>query len=710
VRLEDAGAQYPVTVDPWIQQAELTASDGAANELFGSVVAISGSTAVVGAPYHGSNFAQGAAYVFVQSGGTWSQQAELTSSDGAADDNFGSSVAVDGSTVVVGAIQHQVGSNSRQGAAYVFVQSGTKWSQQAELTSSDGAADDYFGTSVAVDGSTVVVGAYVHTVGSNRDQGAVYVFAQSGTTWSQQAELTSSDGAADDEFGSSVAADGSTVVVGAPYHTVGSSQDQGAAYVFAQSGTTWSQQAELTASDGAGGDYFSWSGVALDGSTAVVGAPFHTVGSNGWQGAAYVFAESGGTWSQQAELTASDGAANDLFGFSVAADGGTALVGAVRYAWGPGSRPGAAYVFLQSGTTWSQQAEMTASDGAVADLFGASVSISGSTALVGAPWHTVGENQDQGAAYVFGSSGPLYTLSASPSSLSLVQGTQGISTITITPFNGFSGGVSFSAWGLPSGVTAAFSPNPATSTSTLTLTASETAATGSATVLVVGTSGNLTQTTPLTLTVTGVTTVSLLPASLSFGNVAVDTTSTAKTVTVKNVGTATLDIKSIAIALGTNFAISNKTCGATLAVNKTCKVSVTFTPTALGTLKDTLSFTDNASGNPQTVSLSGTGVAQATLTPSRHTFPKTKVGDTSAAYQFTLKNNLPTTLTGISYSTASPFAVSTTTCGTTLDSKKSCTISVTFTPTETGTATGTLTVNDSANNSPRMVSLSGTGD
>jgi hypothetical protein len=130
----------------------------------------------------------------------------------------------------------------------------------------------------------------------------------------------------------------------------------------------------------------------------------------------------------------------------------------------------------------------------------------------------------------------------------------------------------------------------------------------------------------------------------------------------------------------------------------------------VGAMTGTLSFTDNASGSPQNVSLSGTGEAQATLTPSSHTFPKTKVGSTSAAYKLTLKNNLATTLTGVSYSTKAPFAASASTCTVTLESKKSCTISVTFSPTKTGTATGTLTVVDSANDSPQTSSLTGTGD
>jgi hypothetical protein len=506
LRVEDGEARYPVVVDPWIQQGELTATDGATPDYFGSSIAVSGNTVVVGAPQHtvGSNSTQGVAYVFVLSGGTWSEQAELTAPDGAAFDGFGSSVAIDGSTVVVGARGRTAGSNNSQGAVYVFADSGGTWSQQAELTASDGGAYNYFGNSVALSGSTIVVGAPGHGTGSNTAQGALYVFTQSGTNWSQQAELTPSDGEGYDQLGYSVAVSGSTVLVGAPCHPAAGGCGPGAAYVFVGSGGTWSQQAELSASDGVPQDQFGWS-VALDASTAVVGATLHTIGSDqNYQGAAYVFVESGGTWSQQAELSASDGVLQDKFGYSVALLGGTAVVSALWHpyaAWCSCQGPGAAYVFTQSGTSWSQQAELAASDGADGDDFGGSVALDSSTIVGGAPHHTVGANQFQGAAYVFGSSGPAYTLSASPNSLNVAQGNQGTSTITITPENGFSGSVSLSASGLPSGVTAAFNPNPATSSSTLTLTASATAPPDTATVRVIGTSGNLTQTTTLTLTV-----------------------------------------------------------------------------------------------------------------------------------------------------------------------------------------------------------------
>lgn len=291
--------------------------------------------------------------------------------------------------------------------------------------------------------------------------------------------------------------------------------------------------------------------------------------------------------------------------------GSTAVVGGPQHQVGSNENQGAAYVFAQSGTNWLQQQELTASDGRAKDEFGHSVAVDGSTIVGGAPDHKVGTNTFAGSVYVFGP--PVFT-------------------------------------------------------------------------------------------------VTLTPASLSFGDQAVNTTSTAKSVTLKNTGDATLDISNIAIALGTNFAISNNTCGGTLAVNKTCKVSVTFTPTALGALADSLTFTDNATGSPQSVPLSGTGEAQATLTPASFTFNTTKVGRTSGAHAFKLKNNLPTTLTGISYSITGPFAVSSSTCSTTLASKEFCEIDVTFSPTQTGPASGTLTVNDSANNSPQSANLSGTGD
>ena len=391
-----------------LQQAELSAGDGAPSDAFGYSVAISGDTALVGAPLHeiGSNIYQGAAYVFTRSGSSWTQQAELVASDGAANDQFGVSVAISGDTALVGAPFY----HTYQGAAYLFTRSGSSWTQQAELVASDRAAYDEFGESVALDADVAVIGAPGHQVAGDDHQGAAYVFTGSGTSWSQQAELTASDGAAWDSFGWSVALSGGTVLVGAPVHPVGSNTYQGAAYVFTGSGTSWSQQAELTAGDGAASDEFGHS-VAIFDDTALVGAPGHQGGT------AYVFTGSGSTWGQQAELAASDNGGNDSFGYAVAISGDSALVGALAHTVGSNVGQGVAYLFAGSG--WTKQAELESSDGAAWDYFGWSVALDGGTALIGAKNHQVGSNADQGSAYVellspVNTAGPLISGNTAP--------------------------------------------------------------------------------------------------------------------------------------------------------------------------------------------------------------------------------------------------------------------------------------------------------
>jgi MYXO-CTERM domain-containing protein len=373
---EAAGAAYPVTVDPLIatQQAKLVASDGATNDRFGHSVSVSGDTAVVGAD--GKSSSTGAAYVFARSGSTWTPQAKLVASDGSLNDTFGSSISVSGDTTVVGAS----GKSSSTGAAYVFVRSGSAWSQQAKLLASDGAAVDYFAYSVSVSGDTAVAGAPY----AGSYYGAAYVFVRSGTAWTQQAKLLADDGAAVDYFGFSVSVWGDTAIVGAYQKSSGT----GAVYVFVRSAGAWTQQAKLLASDGAVVDSFGWS-VSLSVDTAVVGA--YNKGSG--TGAAYVFVRSGSTWAEQAGLVASDGATNDCFGFSVSVSGDTAVVGANARSSGAG----AAYLFARNGGSWSQQGTLPASDGASADYFGTAVAVAGDTAVVGA----YQKNSATGAAYVF---------------------------------------------------------------------------------------------------------------------------------------------------------------------------------------------------------------------------------------------------------------------------------------------------------------------
>ncbi|MDJ0610037.1 MAG: FG-GAP repeat protein [Kiloniellales bacterium] len=396
IHVADSGAVYPLTIDPLLsRQTKLTAGDAAMGDQFGYSVAISGDTVVVGAVGDDdAGFSSGSAYVFQRSGAAWSEQAKLTASDGAVGDSFGQSVAISGDTVVAGAPQDDdTGSNS--GSAYVFQRSGTAWSEQAKLTAGDAAAGDAFGWSVAISGDTVVVGAYVdNDAGSN--SGSAYVFQRSGTAWSEQAKLTAGDGAASDLFGWSVAISGNTAVVGARGDDDAGSAS-GSAYVFQRSGTAWSEQAKLTAGDGASLDLFGTS-VGISGDTVVAGAPQDDdTGSN--SGSAYVFQRSGTAWSEQAKLTASDGAADDIFGESVGISGDAVVVGAFRDD-DLGSDSGSAYVFRRVGTAWSEQAKLTAGDGAQGDFFGQTVAISGDTVVAGA-YQDDDAGNASGSAYLF---------------------------------------------------------------------------------------------------------------------------------------------------------------------------------------------------------------------------------------------------------------------------------------------------------------------
>ena len=214
----------------WVQTQKLTASDAATNNNFGLSVAISGSTIVVGASFDDidGTINQGSAYVFERKGGTWVETQKLTASDGAESDAFGRPVVISGSTLVVGASEDSIGGNFFQGSAYVFERRGEGWVEMQKLTASDGAAADQFANSVAVSGATIIAGSPNNDIG----RGAAYVFNRSGGRWVATQKLTASDAKIVDHFGSSVAVSGSAIVVGAPFVDIGGNIAQGAAYVF----------------------------------------------------------------------------------------------------------------------------------------------------------------------------------------------------------------------------------------------------------------------------------------------------------------------------------------------------------------------------------------------------------------------------------------------------------------------------------------------
>jgi uncharacterized protein YceK len=388
------------TTGGWIEGQKLHASDAAAGKVFGAPISLDGDTVLIGAVLGDGNAVNsGCAYVFTRSGKTWTQEAKLFASDGATNDQFGCWVSLSGDTALIGAPwDDDKGVDS--GSAYVFTRSGTTWTQQAKLLPSDNTAGDSFAYCVSIDGDTALIGAQGDA--SLVDNGTAYVFTRSGTTWTLEQKLFASDGAAGDCFGFMVSIKGDTALIGADWDD-DNGVDSGSAYVFTRSGTTWTQQAKLIASDGVTGDDFSGGGVYLYGDTALIGA--YLDDDNGVDsGSAYVFTRSGTTWTQEAKLLPSDGAANDQFSMgAVSLEGDTAFIGA-WYNDDNGANSGSAYVFTRSGTTWTQQQKLLASDGAAGDQFGSSVALEGDTAFIGA-WFDDDNGANSGSAYVFTKSG-----------------------------------------------------------------------------------------------------------------------------------------------------------------------------------------------------------------------------------------------------------------------------------------------------------------
>jgi hypothetical protein len=406
-------------VSPMNESAKLLAADGASGDQFGLAVSISGDTAVVGSRLHDTSVADaGAAYVFVRSGTTWTERAKLVASDATVFDVFGHSVSISGDTVIVGSIFHD-DKGIESGAAYVFVKPAGGWSgtltESAKLLASDGTDGDVFGWSVSIAGELVVIGA-LEDDDNGFQSGSAYVFVKPAVGWSgtlnESAKLLPSDGAPVDFFGSSVAVSGNSIVVGTPNKYYASPGSQiGAAWLFERPVAGWSgtlnESARLADSVRSPSTAFGAS-VSISGNTVVVGAPGDDA-NGGDRGAAYVFEKPStgwfGTQTESARLEASDGLTLDTFGTSVSVSGNTILIGTPQ----PDGRPGAAYVFARNGTAWSEQAKLLASDRVDGNGFGFSSALSGNIAVVGADEQGP---RGPGSAYVFEVADPLQTLVA----------------------------------------------------------------------------------------------------------------------------------------------------------------------------------------------------------------------------------------------------------------------------------------------------------
>jgi hypothetical protein len=434
------------------QSAYVKASNTEAADGFGGSLSLSGNTMAVGAHLEDSNATgvngneadnsaadSGAVYVLVESGGSWSQEAYVKASNTDSLDAFGSAVAVDGDTLVVGApgeASNATGidgdeaddSAAGAGAVYVFTRLAGVWTQEAYIKASNTQAAYEFGASVALSGDTLVVGSpgeASDATGVGGDElnmnapqaGAVYVFTRTAGVWTQQAYVKASNTETSDRFGERVAVSVDTLAVGASgedsiatgingSETDNSAADAGAVYVFTRSGAAWSQEAYVKASNTDALDSFGLS-LSVSGDSLVVGAPGEdsiSAGINGNEsdnsaleaGAAYVFTRIAGLWGQTDYLKASTVDAGDMFGESVWLDVDTLLVGAAGEdsdATGVNgdetnnlaSDSGAAYRFLRNAGVWTQDAYLKASNTESDDLFGTAVAVDGGCQAVSAP-------------------------------------------------------------------------------------------------------------------------------------------------------------------------------------------------------------------------------------------------------------------------------------------------------------------------------------
>ena len=369
-----------------------SATDGSPVDKFGTSVNISGDYAVIGAPLDdiGTNADQGAAYIFVRQGGTWSQQVKLTAADGAAGDNFGTSVSISGDYAIVGSPKGS-GAWFLQGAAYIFVRTGTNWVQQVKLNASDGLIGDYFGTSVSISGNDVIVGSPGAAV-KYASQGAAYVFIRNGSSWVQQSKLTVSFGEYNEKFGFSVSINGDYAIGGAPYRDVnGYPTDVGVAYIFARTGTTWTLQTPLSHSGGFSDYNFGYS-VSISGDYAVVGEPGGYTAPYAQSGVVYVYLRTGVNWALQQTLNAFDAEAEASFGVSCCIDASKIIIGSFFKNAGANPYQGAAYLYHRSGTAWSIIRKLDDASGQYSGQFGNAVGVSGFNYIIGA----VGKNNYQG--------------------------------------------------------------------------------------------------------------------------------------------------------------------------------------------------------------------------------------------------------------------------------------------------------------------------
>ena len=386
---------------------KVVAADGDRDDNFGRAVAVDGDTAVITAPRDDQPNGEdgGSAYVFTKSGGGWRQEAKIAATEGESDDRFGSSVAISGDTAVVGAALADGPNGTDSGSVAVFERASGDWPQVSTLVAEDGERLDSFGDAVALEGDTLVVGAPNHPGNNGTDAGGVYIFERAGDTWSQQAKLAPFVLDRADLFGKALGLVGDTLLVGAPGDEDPNGSQAGAVYPYRRVNGSWERQGRIAAE---GGDEYHDFGraVASNGDRAVIGAPGYETDEDEDDGetdlgAAYVFDRIEGSWTQQARLRPGDGDGDDRFGYAVALVDDVALAGAPRDEDPNGLLGGSAYVFQLADGSWSQQAKFSARHGRPEDNFGWSIAASQGLALAGVPREDRAQGHSAGAAHFY---------------------------------------------------------------------------------------------------------------------------------------------------------------------------------------------------------------------------------------------------------------------------------------------------------------------
>ncbi|MBS1754376.1 MAG: hypothetical protein KF741_06170 [Ferruginibacter sp.] len=315
----------------WIKMQKITDAAGTSSDYFGSSVSISGNYAIVGAPSDdvGVNLDQGSASIYQYNGINWLLMQKITDADGAADDNFGISVSISGNYAIVGSHLDKVGTNANQGSASIYQYNGSSWVLMQKITDATGAANDNFGKSVSISGNYAIVGASNDDVGTNTNQGSASIYRYNGSSWVLMQKITDATGAANDNFGTSVSIDNNYAIVGASSDDVGVNSNQGSASIYHYTASSWVLMQKITDVDGAANDNFGTS-VSISGNYAIVGVTFDQMGANLNQGSARIYYRNGPLWRKLQNVVDPAGASGDVFGCSVSLDATTRrfLVGA----------------------------------------------------------------------------------------------------------------------------------------------------------------------------------------------------------------------------------------------------------------------------------------------------------------------------------------------------------------------------------------------